>query len=102
MQAVRSGVDVSLLIYRLQESHEPLPPEVCDLAERAVAAYGPKGADPRLREAGAAHRLAPLIMRLHEETDDPELRRRVLDVIDDMLRVGFMGMSDRLGQQYDR
>ena len=41
-------------------------------------------------------------MRLHEETDDPGLRTRVLDVIEDMLRLGFMGMSDRLGQQYDR
>ena len=41
-------------------------------------------------------------MRLHEETGDPDLQRRVLDVIDDMLRVGFMGMSDQLGQQYDR
>ena len=41
-------------------------------------------------------------MRLHEETNDHGLRRRVLDVIDDMLRAGFIGMSDRLGQQYDR
>ena len=101
VQAVRPGVDVSLLVYRLQESHAPLPPEVCDLAERAVAAYGPKGADPTLREAGAAYRLAPLIMRLHEETGDPDLRRRVLDVIDEVLGVEFMRMSDEL-EQYDR
>lgn len=55
-----------------------------------------------VREAAAAYDLAPLVMRLHEETDDPALRRRVLDVIDHMLRLGFMGMSDRLGEQYDR
>ena len=41
-------------------------------------------------------------VRLYEEAAGPELRRRVLDVIDDMLRVGFMGMHDRLDQQYDR
>ena len=46
--------------------------------------------------------LRPPLMRLHEETNDHGLRRRVLDVIDDMLRAGFIGMSDRLGQQYDR
>ena len=34
---------------------------------------------------------APLIVRLHEETNDPELRKRVLDAIDDMLRVGLSG-----------
>ena len=55
-----------------------------------------------LREAAAAHDLARLVMRLHEETDNPELRRRVLDVIDNMLRFGFLGMNDRLGQEYDR
>ncbi len=46
--------------------------------------------------------LAPLVIRLHEEANDQEFRRRVLDLIDDMLRVGFMGMSDGLREQYDR
>ena len=67
-----------------------------------VPAHGPKGADFRLREAGAASMLTPLIIRLHEETENPELRRRVLDVIDDMLWMRFMGMSDQLEKQYTR
>ena len=101
MESIDADVDVSLLVHTLGQSHERLPSEVCDLAERVVAAYGPKGGDPRLREAGAAYRLAPLIIRLHEETEDREFRGRVLDVIDDMLRVGFMRMSDEL-ERYDR
>lgn len=94
--------DVTVLVHTLEQSHERLPSEVCALAERTVTAYGPKGADLRIREAGAASMLTPLIIRLHEETEDPELRRRVLDVIDTMLRVGFMGMNDQLEQWYAR
>ena len=102
VQSIGPDADVTLLTHTLERSNDPLPAEVCDLAERAVAAYGPKAGDVRLRESAAAYDLAPLVMRLHEETDDSDLRRRVLDVIDDMLRLGFMGMSDRLGEKYDR
>ena len=102
VQSIGPDADVTVLTHMLERSHEPLPTEVCDLAERAVVAYGPKAGDIRLRESAAAYNLAPLVIRLHEETNDHGLRRRVLDVIDEMLWVGFMGMSDRLGQQYDR
>ena len=102
VQSIGPDADVTVLTHALERSHEPLPTEVCDLAERAVVAYGQKAGDVRLRESAAAYDLAPLVMRLHEETDDSDLRRRVLDVIDDMLRLGFMGMSDRLGEKYDR
>ena len=94
--------DVTVLVYTLKQLHERLPPEICELAERVVAAYGPKGADFQLREAGAASMLTPLIIRLHEETEEPELRLRVLDVIDDMLWMRFMGMNDQLERQYTR
>ena len=102
MESINSDVDVFILIHKLEQSRERLPSEVCKLAERVVKAYGPKGADFRLRKAGAVYGLAPLIIRLHEETEDPELRRRVLDVIDDMLRMGFMGMNDQLEKHYTR
>ena len=102
MESVSSDVDVFTLVYKLKQSHEPLPSEVCEWAERVVTACGPKGKDFQLRESGAARELAPLIIRLHEETKDPELRRRVLDVIDDMLWGGILGMSNQLEQRYAR
>ena len=102
VESIGPDDDVTVLVYTLEQSHERLPSEVCELAERVVTAYGPKGANFRFREAGAASMLTPLIIRLHEETEDPELRRRVLNVIDTMLRVGFMGMNDQLEQQYAR
>ena len=99
--------DVTVLVYTLEQSYQRLPSEVCALAERVVAAHGPKGADFRLREAGAASMLMPLIIRLHEqtlheETEKPKLLQCVLDVIDDMLWMRFMGMNDQLERQYTR
>ena len=102
VESIGPDNDVTVLVYTLEQSHERLPSEVCELAERVVTAYGPKGADFRLREAGAASILTPLIIRLHEETEDPELRRRVLDVIDSMLQVGFRGMNAQLEKHYTR
>lgn len=102
VKSIGPDADVTVLTRGLRQSQESLPAEVCELAERAVAAYGPRAGDIRLRESAAGYDLASLVIRLHEETDDSELRRRVLDAIDKMLRAGFMGMRDRVGEQYDR
>ncbi len=96
VESIDPNVDVFILVHKLEQSHERLPFEVCELAERVVKAYGPKGADFRLRESGAAFGLASLIIRLHKDTKELDLRRRVLDVIDDMLRMGYRGMDDQL------
>ena len=94
--------DVGTLAYRLKEARRPLPAEVCTLAEQMVRAYGTRAASVQNRQAGAAHMLAPLLVRLHEQTDDPSLRERILNVIDEMLRVGFWGIDEQLRQQFDR
>ena len=41
VQSIGPNVDVSLLIDNLHNAHQRLPPEVLELAERAVVAYGP-------------------------------------------------------------
>ena len=87
---------------RLLEAQRPLPTEVCDLAEHAVAAYGTKAASPQFAEAGYAGELSKLMVRLHEETGGRALRRRILIAIDDMMRAGFYGLDDQLKQQYER
>ena len=102
VESINPDVDVNVLVYTLEQSHERLPPAVCALAERVVTAYGHKVADLRLWESGVGYGLTPLIIRLHEETEDPDLRRRVLDVIDDMLWVGFPEMGSQLEQHYAR
>ena len=101
-KSMESGDGTSHLVHRLKESRRPLPPELCDVGKSAVAAYGSKAASIQFAEAGVAHDLAPLMVRLHEESSDPALRKRILDVIDDMVRAGFYGIDEQLTKQYDR
>ena len=101
-QSLRSASDVSLLSYRLKEARRPLPAEVCDLAEHAIAAFGLRAASIQYAEAGAAGELAVLMVRLHEQTNDPIVRERVLNTMDEMIRTGFYGIDEQLRNQYDR
>ena len=96
------GTGSTVLMHRLQEAQRPLPREVCDLAERAVTAYGAKAASIQFAEAGDASELSKLLVRLHEETSDRALRKRILNAIDEMMRAGFYGLDDQLKQQFDR
>ena len=102
VRSMRPGNDANILAYRLSEARQPLPVEVCDLAERAVGTFGYKAASIQFREAGAATHLSSLMVRLLEETDDSIMRARILGTIDEMIRAGFMGIGEQLGQQYDR
>ena len=100
-QSLGADGNMDMLLHRLQEARGPIPIEVCDLAEHAVATYGSKASSIQYREAGAAYGLAPLMVRLHDETSDPMLRDRVIDAIDDMIRAEFIGI-DRQLRQYER
>ena len=100
--SLASARDVSLLAYRLKDARQPLPAEVYTLAERALEAFGFKAASIQNEEAGVAGELAALMVRLHEQTNDPVLRARVLTLIDQMIRSGFYGIDEQLRQQYDR
>ena len=101
-RSLASANDMDILLSRLQETRLPVPNEVCDLAERAVAAYGSRAASIQYSEGGAAYRLAPLMVRLYEQTSDPMFRKRVLNAIDDMIRAGFIGIDRQVDQQFDR
>ena len=101
-EAMRSDSDANIIAYRLREAQRSLPAEVCDLAQSAVAAFGFRASSEQNSEAGAASDLSVLMVRLHEETDDPILRRRILDVIDEMIRAGFIGIDEQLERQFDR
>ena len=94
--------NASLLAYRLRDARQPLPAEVCTLAERALEAFGSKAASVQNEVAGVSGELAALMVRLHEQTNDPVLRERVLNTIDEMIRAGVYGIGEQLNQQYDR
>ena len=90
------------LLHQLEKAEVQLPMEVCALAERAVEEYGSKATSIQTAEGGDASELSKLMVRLHEETSDPALRKRILDVIDGMVRAGFLGVDDRLKERFER
>ena len=53
--SLASPHDASLLAYRLKEARQPLPAEICTVAERAVAAFGSRVASMQYAEAGVAN-----------------------------------------------
>ncbi len=101
-QSLVADGSTDILLRRLGEAQGPIPAEVCDLAEAAVATYGLRASSIRYREAGAAYLLAPLMVRLYEQTSEPVFRRRILDSIDEMIRAGFRGIDEQLEERYDR
>ena len=90
------------LLDQLEKAQVPLPMEVCVLAERAVVEYGDKATSVQTAEGGDAYGFSQLLVRLHEETSAPTLRKRILDVIDGMLRAGFLGIDERLRERFER
>ena len=79
------------LLHRLEEAEVPLPMEVCALAERALGEYGDRATSIQTAEGGDAYGFSKLMIRVHEEASDPALRKRILDVIDGMVRAGSWG-----------
>ena len=90
------------LFYRLREARRLLPSELCLLAERAVEAFGDRASSIQFREAGDATELADLMIRLHEETSDPNVRTRILNAIDRMMRAGFYGLDEKIDARFTR
>ena len=99
---LRPGDEASMLLFNLREAKLPLPAELCDLAERAVVAFGDRAASIRFGEGGDANGLSELMVRLYEETNDDAVRTRALDAIDDMVQTGFIGIDDRLRERFHR
>lgn len=92
---------VSALLVRLGESSRPPPVEVCDLAERALAVYGPKAASIQHTEAMVAQWLARLLFRLLDTTDDRRIEVRIRNIIDQMIQANFYGVDEELRRRLD-
>ena len=82
---------------------DPRPRPRCWEAS-SIATNGPLPDDPYCvaRQADDAAELSKLLIRLHEQTSDPALRKRILNAIDEMVRAGFYGLDDQLQRQFDR
>ncbi len=84
--ALADGAGAAL--HSLEASRQPLPPEVLDLCEAFVAEHQRDIGDIATRAAGEATYVVRLALRMHAQHTDPDLRRRCLDLIDQLVAFG--------------
>ncbi len=92
---------VSGLVVRLGDCSGPPPVEICEIAERALAEFGPKAASIQHMEAMVAQLLAKLLFRLLDATDDQRVKVRVQNIIDRMIQANFYGAEEELRRRLD-
>lgn len=92
---------ISGLLIRLGDCSGPPPVQICDIAERALAEFGPKAASIQHMESMVAQRLAKLLFRLLDATDDGRLETRVRNIIDQMIEANFYGVEEELRRRLD-
>ena len=93
--------DPEELLRVLVDSQAELPNVIVRAAERIVTIIGDKGSNLQFREASTAHSIATLVVRQYAQTTDPTLKRKCLDLIDEMERANYMGIHDEL-EKIDR
>ena len=92
---------ISGLLIRLGDCSGPPPVQICDIAERALAEFGPKAASIQHMESIVAQRLAKLLFQLLDATDDGRLETRVRNIIDQMIEANFYGVEEELRRRLD-
>ena len=97
--AFPSGHD--FLLRRLEESTWQLPDITIRLAERFIAACGATAGDISTAAAGDSPTVSKLVVRLYTQTDDDTIRKKCLDLIDEMERLAFYEIDRQLAE-HDR
>ncbi len=80
----------------LKDSPVQLPDLVCLFSERCVNAYRAEGGDISKAGAGISMYLSKIVVRLYAQTEDRGIQSRCLNLIDEMEKYHFMGLSDEL------
>lgn len=84
------------LLHSLESAAARLPDVVCRIAERAAEIHRTKN------ENSPAHwwtsDMATLVLRLYEQTRDESIKARCLNVIDNMIELGFGNIAGQLAK----
>lgn len=72
-------------LYTLESSRQPLPPTILDVCEAFVAAHQQDIGDIRTAAAGDVMYVTRLTLRMHAQHTDRDVRRRCLDLIDQLV-----------------
>ena len=92
---------LSKVVRALERSPVQLPDLVCQLAEVCIEAYREEESEVSIGGPEVAMELSKIVVRLYTQTKDPAIKVRCLNLIDEMERHQFMGLSSEL-QRLDR
>ncbi len=70
----------------LEGAVDRLPDVVCRIPERALELF--RARKDEAHRPWWTHQMSTLVLRLYNQTRDPEIRRRCLDGIDTMIELG--------------
>jgi hypothetical protein len=84
------------VVRALERSPVQLPDLVCSFAERCIDACRAEAGDLSKASGEIPMYLSKIVVRLYAQTDDRAIQSRCLNMIDEMEKHHFMGLSDEL------
>ena len=90
--------NASSLMIAIENSVHRLPDVVCKIPEKAVAIHRQESSGDAMEAQWWTHQMATLVLRLYEQTNDPKIRSRCLDVIDSMIELSFGNVAQELAK----
>ena len=82
----------------LEESNLAVPDVICRAAERVLGFLGEEGTHVAYHGSMVAKSIATLVVRQYQQAADASLRRRCLDLIDQMQELGYFGIDSELAK----
>lgn len=86
------------LLRSMEQSSVELPEVTCAAAERVLSFLGEAGTHIAYHGSMIARSISKLVVRQYEQTKSEAMKVRCLDLIDEMERVGYMGISEELSR----
>jgi hypothetical protein len=84
------------LVFALEKSVAALPEVICRLPERLIEEHRAHSGGEHIEVRRWTYHLPALITRLYEQTRDPTIKTRCLNIIDAMLELGFSEIDTEL------
>ena len=86
------------LVIPLENSAATLPEIICSLPERLIAEHKSSGATEHIEQRRWIYHLPALVTRVYGQTSDAQQKVRCLNIIDEMLRLGFTEVDAELAK----
>ena len=90
--------DPDCLLRSLVKSNVKLPAIICRAAERVLELVGAEGGSIANKGARSAFNISKLVIRQYEQSSDSKTKSHCLDLIDQMEKVGYLGIGDELSK----